>query len=582
MNCWPGHRYFKPEVCGEIVIISNKGCFTMDRAEDIFYLTPETAVDDDFCLGEELGQTGPVAPHPMEPRRMDVQKPHAAPPVSMPQPAVNISPVQRKSQSDLAQYLNQLTALIANITEAYTAAIFLADNNQKTLTLGGCHTLSRDFLPETQIGFGCGLIGWTAENGVRISVCPFEHDARTLLCYSKDQDLKSFIAVPILDSNNVLVGVISCDSKKNYAFAKVTEKILLDCASQAAVLISLIKKTVPAGEELQKPDACLLDQIIERLRQYEDEAALLNAVAELPVELVKRDALVVVTTAEWGVGQGKFYSTSTEARVGHRLLEMVCKHKKIICAERSVHALPVDDIKQRSFLSIPFHVLGHEAGSFNLLSRPHEAFNASQIAAMERIAKVVGRELERIRLREKHGGSYASGTLLSWKHFSVNAKTVLAEAKAQRTPMSFLRLNFRNLLEIEEFAGVEATVLLLGQLVRLVEQTVRPPALACTVYGSQIMILSESSEAERLVLRLRRLIERINTSDYIKEMRNSGVKLGALLNRGLEVVSVRFPADGASVAELAAKGRVSLAASTENQESLSKQVVGEIANAGNW
>jgi GAF domain-containing protein len=541
----------------------------MDRAEDIFYLPLENAVPDHFCLGTEEDEVRPVVPNLKETQYTAVQKLRVAPPV-------NTTPVCKKAPAELAPHLNQLSALIANITEAYTVAIFLADNSQKILTLGGLHTLSRDFLPESQIGFGCGLIGWTAENGVRISVCPFEHDARTLLCYGKDQDLKSFIAVPILDSSNVLLGVISCDSKKNYAFAKVTEKILLDCAAQAAVLISLVRKTAPAGEELQKPDENLLDAVIEGFREHEDESGLLNAVAELPPELVKRDALVVVTTAEWGVGQGKFYSTSTEARVGHRLLEMVCKHKKIICAERSVHALPVDDIKQRSFLSIPFHVLGREAGSFNLLSRPHEAFNASQIAAMEKIAKVVGHELERIRLREKHSGSYGNGTLLSWKHFSINAKALLAEAKAQRASMSFLRLNFKNLMEIEEFAGVEATVSLLNQLVRLVEQTVRPPALACTVYGSQIVILSESSEAERLVLRLRRLIERINTSDYIKELRNSGVKLGSLLNRGLEVASVRYPIDGTSVTELAAKSRATLETSTD------KQVVGEIANAGNW
>ncbi len=201
--------------------------------------------------------------------------------------------------------------------------------------------------------------------------------------------------------------------------------------------------------------------MFDRLNAYEDEGSLLHAVAEIPSEVVKRDAFVVVTTADWGVGPGKFYSSVSENRIGHRLLDMVCRHKKIISPDRSVHALPVDDIKQRSFLSIPIHVLGREAGSLNLLSRPREAFTASQIAALEAIAKVVGRQLERLRLREKYAATPEGQGLLSWKHFSVHAKNLFADAEAQKAPLTLLRLNFSNLVSIEEYIGTEGAASLM-------------------------------------------------------------------------------------------------------------------------
>src|SRR4029077_2966698 len=39
----------------------------------------------------------------------------------------------------------------------------------KSLELVAFHTLSREIIPHARIGFGSGLVGWTAENGVRIS-----------------------------------------------------------------------------------------------------------------------------------------------------------------------------------------------------------------------------------------------------------------------------------------------------------------------------------------------------------------------------------------------------------------------------
>src|SRR5690606_36455841 len=70
----------------------------------------------------------------------------------------------------LEQSLSSLTDLMANATEAFTSAIFVADITQKSLKVSAVHTLSRSFIDEATIKFGCGLIGWAAENKNRISV----------------------------------------------------------------------------------------------------------------------------------------------------------------------------------------------------------------------------------------------------------------------------------------------------------------------------------------------------------------------------------------------------------------------------
>lgn len=558
----------------------------MKTSDKVFYLAPEKALIEEpqeqevytlgqaepvraaaFDLGEKLSDI--PLPEPAESKPVPVEAPKFELPASSERQVFT-------AKSELEKHLMKLAELIANVTEAYTVSIFLADHTNRVLRVAGAHTLSREFAVKAEIGFGCGLVGWTAENAVRISVCPFEHDATTLLYYTKDQDLKSFIAVPILDEAKTLLGVISCDSKKSYAFAKITEKILLDCAGQAGAFIKLIRKQAAVKVEPDNKHEHQLDKVLEKLRELDEERTLLSTAAELPAEIVARDALVVMTPAEGGVGQGTFYASSNQTHVGHRLLELVCRHNKIICGERSVHALPTDDIKQRSFLSIPFHVLEREAGSLNLLSRPYEAFNDREIAALEKIAKVIGRSLERIRLRDRLGAAADAANLLSWKHFTIQAQARMNEASAKKNVLSLIRFSFSNIAELEELAGIEVANAAVARVLRLIEQVARPPAISCCLYGTQVLTLAESSEAQVIVMRLRRLIERMSGADFGRDHSALGVKVGQLLNKGLLTASAVYPKDASNVTDLASLTRGLLHASVE------KQTIGEVANAGNW
>ena len=513
-----------------------------------------------------------------------------------------VSPVRPPSgANDLHEALNQLSRLVANVTEAYTAAIFLANPSEKFVQLASLHTLSREVVPMCRIAYGCGLVGWTAQNAVRISVCPFEHDATTLMYYSTDQALKSFIAVPILSSQNELLGVISCDSKKSYAFAKITEKILLDCAAQAATMISLYQRFGSSEKKSVATETDEFQNFLEELRTKRSERELLEFAASMPIDFVDRDALVVITTDEPGASAAAFYSPSNQVRVGHRLLEHVCRHKKVICAERSVQAQTADDGSQRSFLSIPFHISKREAGSINLLSRAFEAFAAPEISALEQIARVIGRELEFIRLRDKYVTPESATGLLTWEQFALLAKNVFPAKRAERPSArggySLIRLVLTAPQEIEDFFGVETTRKVILKIMRLVEQAKGSQAIAGSLYGSQMVILSERAEGERIAGRLKRLLERFSLSDEnafevgnrerLERAHNQpGLKLHEVVGRTLVQVKVDSPQDGDTLEELLAKSNRLLEmsgsiAGTSKGSSSSKSTE-VMAHASNW
>lgn len=463
---------------------------------------------------------------------------------------------------EIKRDLSSLTQLIANATEAYTAAIYLAESKTKTLILGGVHSLSRDFDTSASIEFGCGLIGWAAQSGERIVVCPFERDATTLLCYKRDQELKSFIAIPIIDRQGRSRGVLACDSKKNYAFAKVTEKILLGFTEQALNLLELHGKLLHKQNNT-KALGNSLPQFLESIRKCGTEEQLLTSSAGIPSDIIERDALVVLVTSQGGVGRGVFYSASSpQNQTEHRLLELVCRHKKILCADRSVQALPRADASERSFLSVPFQVLGKEAGSLNLLSKPCQPFTAEQIASLEGIAKIVGKELEHTRLRDKYASNIETTGTLSWNSFSIRGNVILREASQTKVKFSLARISVENLSEIERLAGTQVALGVMQKIMRLVEQIKREPSASCYLYGCQILLLMEEAHIHRSMVRLRKLMGLVDVSEFSSTKTTLGkTKLGELLVEGTKVAFSEFPKNGQTISELASEAFLNL----ENQ-----------------
>jgi hypothetical protein len=148
--------------------------------------------------------------------------------------------------------LSRLARFGANISDAFGCFIFLPERiarlapnvhtnagaQSDLLRLVGFHSLCNDVLAEAKIAADSGLIGWVAKHGRSIHVSPFERDSRTLGVYSVDQQLKSFIGIPILLDNTPehgnSFGVIACDSRKAFAFSKLQGKLLEELAEQVS------------------------------------------------------------------------------------------------------------------------------------------------------------------------------------------------------------------------------------------------------------------------------------------------------------------------------------------------------------
>ena len=185
--------------------------------------------------------------------------------------------------------LLSLVQLTANVMDAFTAACFLLDDERKGLRLEAYQSLSSHIAPDAWIEVGQGLVGWVAKEEKPLNVGSFRHKATTLQFYASDEEIKSFMAVPIKGS--ALEGVLSVDSKTQYVFTDKMLKILAGLADQVARLLQDQRTVRSSGRVALQLD--LLEEYARRLNLAVELQALAEAGCAVDRRLVDYDGIAL-------------------------------------------------------------------------------------------------------------------------------------------------------------------------------------------------------------------------------------------------------------------------------------------------
>ena len=117
---------------------------------------------------------------------------------------------------------DQILAIIGNIFDAYSVALFLPD--EKSFFLAAGFSLGNELMFGTHINPGQGLVGWVLKEDKPILVNSFDQKNNVLGYYQqgREKDIKAFMAIPMPAG----LGVLCLDSKKTYSFNTKDQKIL--------------------------------------------------------------------------------------------------------------------------------------------------------------------------------------------------------------------------------------------------------------------------------------------------------------------------------------------------------------------
>jgi diguanylate cyclase (GGDEF)-like protein len=200
--------------------------------------------------------------------------------------------------------LEHLIKLTVNVADAYTCALFTMEPNENKLVLSEHFTLSRNLDRGAKIAIGKGPIGQAAQTRKPQLIENFDQNTRILGIYKKKEDLKSFIALPVIYADKV--AVLAIDTKERYQFPIKLQKILSEFAQQVAWILEskMFDTSSPAKPILQE-----INSYCRFLAESPDRSSVADRLTQIPTSLIPCPAIAVT----W------FEENQTEGRIiGHR------------------------------------------------------------------------------------------------------------------------------------------------------------------------------------------------------------------------------------------------------------------------
>ena len=196
--------------------------------------------------------------------------------------------------------LTNLIELTSNVADAFTTALYTVNLEEGTLQLRSHLTLSSHLITDATFVIGEGLLGQAA---LHRDSCVDDFsgaDASHLEWYSKPEDIKGLMVVPVV--RRELEGILVVDSKENYSFTPKLQKLINGFADQMGWYLSLEKKT-PSWIDGEPADFQQMMKWCRFLNDSPHRKALSERFLNIPRSLIQCDATAVVWFESDGTGR---------------------------------------------------------------------------------------------------------------------------------------------------------------------------------------------------------------------------------------------------------------------------------------
>jgi diguanylate cyclase (GGDEF)-like protein len=202
--------------------------------------------------------------------------------------------------------LGHLIELIGNVADAHTVALFIMEPGEKNLVMREHFTLSQNLDRGAKIPFGKGPIGLAAQTRKSQLIENFDQNTRILGIYTKNQELKNFIALPVIYGEHV--AVLAIDTRERYQFSIKLQKILAEFTQQIAWILQPENSDI-SDKPSARPFLQEINSYCRFLAESPDRSSVADRLTQIPTSLIPCTAIATI----W------FEESQEEGRViGHR------------------------------------------------------------------------------------------------------------------------------------------------------------------------------------------------------------------------------------------------------------------------
>ncbi|MEE8484535.1 MAG: sensor domain-containing diguanylate cyclase [Nitrospinota bacterium] len=420
-----------------------------------------------------------------------------------------------------------LVKALGNVMDAFSAAFFLYDGGTNSLNLLASFSLSGHLNLDANVKVGEGMIGWVAKEQKRLSVKEFKHDTTTLKLYTEEEDIKSFMAAPVTEGDN-LIGVLTVDSKRKYVFTPKDIKILDDFAivfSDTAVRHERKRKFKKDAANIQA-----LDEIVSGLSSCKRMADIVEKLYENIGRLVEHSRfLFALKSSE----EGTFNLISEPSRkeseikrvplkLDESLMGWVIKNNRALnhpdlSGRADKHGLgdaARSRIREgfRSFVGVPMVVRKHVIGALGILGREKNAFAQRDVRLLSILGAIAASHV---------AGSYAYGVSMAAKKTDTLTglgNYIYMQEKISKLdgslPGALLTIDVCNFSSITSEFSVKTADLVLVELARFFKRILKNEGFVARYYGDVFLIYLNDYDRDEVQIASKKLLDIIRAKTF--------------------------------------------------------------------
>jgi diguanylate cyclase (GGDEF)-like protein len=438
--------------------------------------------------------------------------------------------------------IDGFSELIFNVYEAFTVALFLAD--EERFRCLSSVTFAQSFNRDRKIPIEGTLPGWVLKHAEPLIIPNFDKDESTLGYYGSEEGIKSFMAYPLESPK----GVIVVDSKKRYVFTDREKRLL-------GHFVSMIGKELEKEKRLQELEEKNEELSIERrlIRFF-----LKSGLSEISMEDVLEECLVlcqgdfcfigverngklaIVGCAGTGANDLRLKECPTTGTIASMVLEgrreFLLPHGSGYLREKPL-LFSDEGVKAKQFFGFPLQLDEETFGLTGFASLSDVRLRDGVIGLLRDISSLLSLYFIRIWTkgaleREKHVDPVTGALLLA--PFFRRVEAWLQERKG----FSVVSVKVPGFDNYNRLLGVETADRVLRKIVQSVEQCLGKMALVTRAGGNHFYAVTrdpQALEAENMT--------RVLNYTILSAMADSRIETKGALQIGV----AEFPDDGASL-----------------------------------